>query len=111
MVVEYGMSDRLGLVTYESSRQAMFPPAGYNAGKTYSETRATEIDQEISRVVDEAHTRVQKILKEREKVLHELAALLSQNEVVQGDELRKMLSQFTQLQPAEKAFPQDKRGL
>ncbi len=48
MVAEYGMSDRLGLVTYESPRQPMFLPENYTPNKTYSETKATQIDEEIS---------------------------------------------------------------
>ncbi|OPX93976.1 MAG: ATP-dependent zinc metalloprotease FtsH 4 [Syntrophorhabdus sp. PtaB.Bin006] len=95
MVTEYGMSDRLGLVTYEPAHRPMFPPDGYAPNKTYSETRATQIDEEISRVIEEAHKRVQKILTERRKILDDLARLLSQNEIVKGEELRKMLSAFT----------------
>jgi cell division protease FtsH len=93
MVTEYGMSDRLGLVTYERPRQPMFMPENFTQNKAYSETKATEIDEEISRMVAEAHERVQKILGERRKVLDDLARLLSQKEIVQGEELRKMLSE------------------
>ena len=92
MVAEYGMSDRLGLVTYESSRQPMFPPEGYSPNKTYSETKATEIDEEISAAMEAAHRRVQNILSERRSVLNALARLLSEKEVVQGQELRDMLA-------------------
>jgi cell division protease FtsH len=95
MVTEYGMSDRLGLVTYERSRQPLFMPESYSQNKTYSETKATQIDEEISQVMEQAHKRVQKILTERREVLDALASLLSQNEIVQGDELRKMLASFT----------------
>jgi cell division protease FtsH len=92
MVTEYGMSDRLGLVTYERARQPMFAPAGFASGKTYSEEKAAQIDEEIARFVDEAHQRVRKILTERRVVLDKLAQLLSEKESVQGEELRKMLS-------------------
>jgi cell division protease FtsH len=92
MVAEYGMSDRLGLVTYESPRQPMFPPEGYSPNKTYSETKATQIDEEISTVMELAHQRVRNILSERRKVLDELARLLSEKEIVQGQELRDMLA-------------------
>ncbi len=74
----------------------MFLPESYTPGKTYSETRATQIDEEISRVMEEAHQRVRKILSERRKVLDDLAHLLSQKEMVQGEELRKMLSESTE---------------
>jgi cell division protease FtsH len=91
MVTEYGMSDRLGLVSYERARQPMFHPESFAPNKTYSEEKAGQIDEEISRVVEEAHQRVQGILSAHRNVLDDLAHLLSQKEVVQGEELRKML--------------------
>ena len=95
MVAEYGMSDRLGLVTYESARQPMFIPENYAPNRTYSETMATQIDQEISSVMEQTHQRVRNILYERRKVLDNLAHLLSEKEIVQGEELRQMLSDST----------------
>ena len=86
------MSDRLGLVTYERSRQPMFAPEGFASSKTYSEEKAAQIDKEIARFVDEAHQRVRKILTERRVVLDKLAQLLSEKESVQGEELRAMLT-------------------
>jgi cell division protease FtsH len=93
MVAEYGMSDRLGLVTYEPARQPMFLPENYTPNKTYSETKATQIDEEISAVMEQTHQRVRNILSERRKVLDSLAHLLSEKEIVQGEELRQMLSE------------------
>jgi len=95
MVAEYGMSDLLGPVTYDRPRQPMFLPESYSPAKTYSETRATQIDEEISSVMEKAEGRVRNILSERRKVLDDLARLLSQKEMVQGEELRKMLSEST----------------
>jgi cell division protease FtsH len=92
MVTEYGMSDRLGLVSYEHPRQPMFLPESFSSGKNYSEAKAAQIDEEVARFVREAHQRVHKILSERRTVLDDLAHLLSQKESVQGEELRKMLS-------------------
>jgi cell division protease FtsH len=94
MVAEYGMSDVLGPVTYERPRQPMFLPENYTRGKTYSETRATQIDEEITRVMAEAHQRVRSILSEHRKVLDDLAHLLTEKEIVQGEELRKMLAEY-----------------
>ena len=95
MVTEYGMSDRLGLVSYERSRQPMFLPESYSPGKNYSEAKAAQIDEEVTRFIEEAHQRVRKILSERRTVLDDLAHLLSEKESVQGEELRKMLSVVT----------------
>jgi cell division protease FtsH len=92
MVTEYGMSDRLGLVTYERARQPMFLPESFTPSKTYSEEKAGQIDEEVTRVVEEAHQRVREILSAHRNVLDDLAHLLSQKEIVQGEELREMLS-------------------
>ncbi|MBI4765160.1 MAG: ATP-dependent metallopeptidase FtsH/Yme1/Tma family protein [Deltaproteobacteria bacterium] len=91
MVAEYGMSDRLGLVTYERPRQAMFLPENYSPAKSYSEEKAAQIDEEVALLVEETHKRVHGILASRRKVLEELAGLVSKEEMVQGEELRKML--------------------
>ena len=100
MVTEYSMSDSLGLATYEHSRQPMFLPEGFTPGKTYSEKKAAQIDDEVTRVIEEAHQRVRGILSARRKVLDELALLLSQEEVVQGEKLREMLSESKPGMPA-----------
>ncbi|MEJ2473737.1 MAG: ATP-dependent zinc metalloprotease FtsH [Desulfobacterales bacterium] len=93
MVAEYGMSDSLGLVSYERPRQPMFLPDNFSSGKNYSEAKSAQIDEEVTRFIEEAHQRVRKILSERRTVLDDLAHLLSKNESVQGEELRKMLSE------------------
>ncbi len=103
MVAEYGMSERLGLVTYESPRRPLFLPENYAPGKTYSESKATEIDEEISATMEQAHQRVRKILSDRRKVLDDLARLLSEKEIVQGEELRKMLAESAAAVPEDKA--------
>lgn len=92
MVTEYGMSERLGLVSYEQPRQSMFLPESLSSSKKYSEAKAAQIDEEVSKLIEDAHQRVQKILSERRTVLDALAGLLSQKECAQGEELREMLS-------------------
>jgi cell division protease FtsH len=91
MVTEYGMSDRMGLVTYERARQPTFLPGNFTPNKTYSEEKAGQIDEEISKVMEQAHQRVRGILSLHRNVLDDLAHLVSQKEIVQGKELRKML--------------------
>jgi cell division protease FtsH len=92
MITEYGMSERLGLVTYERQRGPVFLPESFSPSKAYSEEKAAQIDQEISKVIEEAHERVRGVLSKRREVLDDLAHLLLEKEVVQGDELREMLS-------------------
>jgi cell division protease FtsH len=59
--------------------------------KNYSAAKAAQIDEEISRLMDEANQRVNNILSDKKALLDKLAALLSIQETVQGDELRKMM--------------------
>ena len=73
----------------------MFLPQGFSPSKTYSEEKAGQIDEEVARVVEEAHQRVRKILSERLKILNDLAHLLFKEEIIQGEDLRKMLSAAT----------------
>jgi cell division protease FtsH len=101
MVTEYGMSDRLGLVTYERQRRPMFLPESFTpGGKTYSEEKAAEIDEEISRVVEDCHKRVRGILGEKREVLNQLAKLLLEKEIVQGDEMRALMGKTEPPAPA-----------
>jgi cell division protease FtsH len=102
MVTEYGMSDRLGLVTYERARQPMFLPESFAPSKTYSEEKAGQIDEEISQVMEQAHQRVRGILSAHRDVLDDLAHLVSKDEMVQGDVLRKMLGKTSEEQLREK---------
>ncbi|MGE5247741.1 MAG: ATP-dependent zinc metalloprotease FtsH [Verrucomicrobiota bacterium] len=98
MVAEYGMSDRLGLVTYERPRQGRFLPESSPANKSYSEAKAAQIDEEVARVVEEAHQRVREILSTRRNVLDEVVQSLLQKEVLQGEELRKILGKAPRAQ-------------
>ena len=67
MVTEYGMSDLMGLVTYERARQPLFFPESFAPSKTYSEKKSAQIDDEVSRVIEEAHQRVRGILSAHRK--------------------------------------------
>ena len=86
------MSDRLGLVSYERPRQPTFLPESYSPNKNFNEAKAAQIDDEVARFIEEAHVRMRKILSERRTVLDDLAHLLSEQESVEGEALRKMLS-------------------
>jgi cell division protease FtsH len=105
MVTEYGMSERLGLVTYERERRPMFLPDSLGPSKIYSEEKAAEIDEEISMVVEDCHQRVRRILGEKREVLNTLAKLLLEKEVVQGDEMRALMGKSSPAPPALPAGP------
>ncbi len=91
MVAEYGMSDRIGLVSYDRPRSPVFLPQGYSSEQNYSEETAARIDEAVSLMMEEAHLRVQRILSDKRALLDKLAALLAIQETVRGDELRAMM--------------------
>jgi cell division protease FtsH len=86
----------------------MFLPESFSpGGKTYSEEKAAEIDEEISKVVEDTHLRVQKILGEKREVLNTLAKLLLEKEIIQGDEMRALMGKT---KPAAPALPGGAKG-
>ena len=94
MVKEYGMSEELGPITYEKERRSLFlepmllPPSG----KDYSEETARVIDREIKKLIEEAYVRTKLLLKEHRDQLERLATALLEKEVLEGDEVKKLLS-------------------
>jgi len=91
MVTEYGMSEKLGLVTYAKERRPLFPDAGFSPAKEYSDETAREIDAEVSRLMEEAHERVRKILTEKKHQLEVIAQTLLEKETILGDELKDLI--------------------
>jgi cell division protease FtsH len=94
MVKEFGMSESMGLVAFERNRQSLylqFPQ--FPASQEYSEKTSREIDAEIKKIVDEAHTRARKILTKKKKILDKVAKILLEKEVIGGEELKQLVSE------------------
>lgn len=92
MVKDYGMSDILGTVALDQSVKPTFMPSSEsNAGATYSEKTAQEIDSEVKRLIDEQGQRVQALLAKLHPVLLSAAQQLLSAEVMTGDELKALL--------------------
>ena len=94
MVKEYGMSKKLGYVTFERERKPLFMDLGpsFGGAKDYSEETAREIDDEIKGIVDEAREKVQTMLSEKKSLLHKVARTLLEKETIEGNELRELIS-------------------
>ena len=92
MVKEYGMSDRLGPISYEKERRPLFIGApGLSGGREYSEETAQAIDEEVKKIIEGTYERVRTILQDQRNMLDRLAKLLLEKEVVEGDELRDLI--------------------
>ena len=93
MIREYGMSEKLGPITFERERRPLFletmmPPGS----KDYSETTAQEIDQEVAVLVNRAHQRAREVLENERPILEKAAKILLEKEVLEGEELRAILN-------------------
>ncbi|MBI3455241.1 MAG: ATP-dependent metallopeptidase FtsH/Yme1/Tma family protein [Candidatus Rokubacteria bacterium] len=92
MVTRYGMSEALGLATFEEPRQALFLPVPAGGPKEYSEETGRIIDTEIRNLMEAAHVRVRETLTAKRPVLEALAKLLIEKEVVTREALTGLLS-------------------
>ena len=90
MVTEWGMSERVGLVTY-SSDNPIFLGRDMEAHNSYSEETAGIIDEEVHRIIESAHERAVKLLTENRKVLDNMARLLIERETIYTDEVDMLL--------------------
>lgn len=88
MVTQYGMSDKLGMVTL-SQQQSRY--LGGGSSLTCSEATAEEIDAEVRRIVEEGHQRALQTLKENRFKLHEIAHYLQKKETITGEEFMNIL--------------------
>jgi cell division protease FtsH len=92
MITQYGMSEALGLVTFEEPRSPYLRMPGADGHREYSEATARTIDTEIRSILDQAHARVRDTLTAKREVLETIAALLLEQEVVDRATLEKLLA-------------------
>ena len=96
MVMRYGMSARLGPLTFGGDGGPGFlrrSGAGWEGGeREYSEETARAIDEEVRRVVDQTYERVRALLGAKKDVLLRAAEILKVRETLEGDELRRLLA-------------------
>lgn len=90
MVTEWGMSDRVGLVTYRSDNP-IFLGRDMEAHNSYSEETAGIIDEEVHKIIETAHARAVKLLTENRKVLDNMARVLIERETIYTDEVDMLL--------------------
>jgi cell division protease FtsH len=91
MVKEYGMSEKLGYVTYEKEKQPLFLSSSLLSSREYSEETAKQIDEEVKKIVDDTYRKAKEILMAKKNELGELARLLLEKEVVEEVDLKKIL--------------------
>jgi cell division protease FtsH len=92
MVKEYGMSQKLGPLTFEKERRPLFLEGAMAPSKEYSENTGMEIDKEVMQIITETYERVKNTLEGKKDTLEKVAKLLLKKEVIEGEELRKVIA-------------------
>ncbi|MBM4121879.1 MAG: ATP-dependent zinc metalloprotease FtsH [Nitrospira sp.] len=92
MVKVYGMSEKLGQISFERDRQPLFFPIGQDQTRSdYSEATSREIDCEVRRIIDEQYSRVRALLDSQQTTLREAARALLSKETITGEELKAII--------------------
>ena len=93
MVTKYGMSDRVGAITFGGGQGEVFLGRDFAQTKDYSEETASVIDEEVKKIVDRAYTRARDILSAHEDKLHAVAGVLLEKEKIEGPEFDKIFEE------------------
>jgi cell division protease FtsH len=91
MVTEWGMSEKLGMISYGDNGQEVFLGHSVTQNKNVSEATAREIDTEIKAIIDHAYAEARRILTERRADLESLAQGLLEYETLSGDEIEAVI--------------------
>src|SRR5437899_246536 len=92
MVTEWGMSDKLGPLTFGERQEMVFLGRDLGEQRNYSEDIAGEIDQEVHQLVADAFQRAKQVLRDREGVLRSLAARLIEVETLDAAEMDRIIA-------------------
>jgi cell division protease FtsH len=107
MVCEWGMSARLGPVSFGKKDEQIFLGREMATHKNYSEATAVEIDEEIRRIVDENYSRVIQLLNLNVDSLHRLSAELIEKENLSGEEVDRIIAGAVREEPPTPAPVQE----
>ena len=89
MIKAYGMSNKLGQVSFDQDQQPMFLQNGQPSGPgDYSEETARDIDNEVRQIIDTQYARVTELLQAQEDILRDAAQVLLEKETITGEELK-----------------------
>jgi cell division protease FtsH len=94
MVTEWGMSEKLGPLTFGKKDEQIFLGREIAKHRDYSEHTAIEIDEEVKRIVFEAYRAAKTLLQDRYELLDEFARKLLEKETMDGPEIEQMIQEF-----------------
>ena len=102
MVCEWGMSDKIGPLTFGKKEEEIFLGREISQHRDYSEETAQIIDEEVKRIVNTGMKKAEKILKDNMDILDRLSSALLEREILDGDEVDKIIKGET-LPPFDKS--------
>jgi cell division protease FtsH len=105
MVTRYGMSEKLGPRTFGRKEELIFLGREISEQRDYSEKVAEEIDEEVRRIIDDAHLQARKIVTENQDKLERLALRLIEDETLEGEQLFAVLAGRPPAEPPPMAPP------
>ncbi len=92
MIMEYGMSEELGPVTYGEKEEQVFLGRDISRHRNFSETVAHSIDREVRRIVDRCYHQAEEILKNNREKLDLIVTALLERETLKGEEFEALLA-------------------
>jgi cell division protease FtsH len=115
MVCEWGMSEKMGPLTFGRREEQVFLGRDIARHQDYSEDTAIKIDEEVKRIVENNYGRARTILTENRQVLERVAAALLEREVLDAEEVQTLIEGLplkarepVDEAPAEKTEPKEK---
>jgi cell division protease FtsH len=105
MVCEWGMSEKLGPMTFGKKEEEIFLGREIAKHRDYSERTAIEIDHEVRRIIEKAERSAEDLVRKNVDKLHALAAALLEREILDGNEIDTLMH-GKKLPPVKKSLPQ-----
>jgi len=95
MVCEWGMSEKLGPMTFGKKEEEIFLGRDFTQTADYSENTAIEIDAEVRRIIQDSYNRAKGLLEANLRLLHKVAETLLEKEVLDGSEIDAIVRDFS----------------
>ena len=101
MVTKYGMSEKIGPISFDESSRSVFIGRDFSQTKSYSEKTAAIIDDEVRRIFDEANNKCETLLKAHKHLVIGAAEYLLENETMDGEDFKYFCEHNGTLPPEE----------
>lgn len=107
MVTQFGMSDKLGTITYGTDEEQVFVGRDFGRTRNYSEVVASEIDSEMKRIISDAYNKAESIIKDNMEILLRVSDALLERETIDRNEFEQLF-RGEELAPSEYSVSHEK---